>query len=399
MKRITLGLVAAAASLSLFAGCGGNSGPTDSGSAGDNAATTVKIGLNYELSGDVATYGQDSVKGIQMAVDEANAAGGIKVGGKDMKVELVTYDTKSEPAEATTSATKLMTQDKVVAIIGPATSGSFKATIPVANKNKVPVISGSATADDVTVTASGEVQEYAFRTCFSDSFQGTAMANYASQTLNAKTALIIKDSSSDYAKGLASNFTKTFTASGGKIVDEQAYAKGDNDFNAILTRARGEQFDVIYLPGYYQEAGLIIKQARELGITVPVLGADGFDSPTLLQLAGAAALNKVYFTNHYSSLDKDPKVVTFISDFKAKNNADPNAFNAMGYDSANVVMDAITRASALTGEAVQKALAQTKDFPAVTGTLSVDDQHNAIKDIVVIELKDGVQASSEKVSS
>ena len=393
MKRITLSLVAVAAGLSLLAGCGGQA--NNSGTSGD----TVKIGLNYELSGDVATYGTDSVKGIEMAVDEVNAAGGLKVNGKTMKVELVKYDTKSDPAQATTLATKLMTQDKVLAIIGPATSGEFKATIPVANKNKVPVLSGSATADDVTVDASGAVQEYAFRTCFSDSFQGTAMANYASKTLNAKTAIIIKDNSSDYAKGLASNFTKTFTANGGKIVDEQAYVAGEQDFNAILTRVRGETFDVIYLPGYYQEAGLIIKQARDLGIKAPVMGADGFDSPDLVGLAGETALNDVYFTNHYSSLDKDPKVVQFIADFKAKFNADPNAFHAMGYDSAKVVMDAISRASALTGEGVKEALAQTKNFPAVTGTLSIDDKHNAVKAIVVIKLKDGAQSSSEKIAA
>jgi branched-chain amino acid transport system substrate-binding protein len=389
MKRTTLGVLAVAASVSLLAGCSGAQG-----SAGAADPATIKIGVNYELSGAVATYGQASVRGIEMAVEEINKAGGIK--GK--QIELVQYDNKSEPAEATTLATKLMNQDKVLAVIGPATSGSFKATVPVAIKNKVSVVSGSATADDVTVDASG-VKEYAFRTCFNDSFQGTAMANYATKNLAAKSVMIIKDSSSDYAKGLAENFKKTFTAAGGTIVGEEAYVAGDTDFNAVLTRVKGQQFDAIYLPGYYQEAGLIIKAARGLGITAPVMGGDGFDSPDLLKLGGAAALNDVYFTNHYSSLDKDPKVVSFIAGFKAKYNEDPNAFHALGYDTAKFVADAIGRASAFSGEAVKDALAQTKDFQAVTGTLSVDPNHNPVKAIVVVGLKDGVQATSEKVSS
>lgn len=195
MKRSLAAIAAATLSLSLLAGCGGGSSSSDS--------DVIKVGINYELSGAVATYGDASVKGIEMAFDEINAAGGIN--GK--QVETIKYDTKSEPAEATTLATKLMTQDKVVTVIGPATSGSFKATIPVANQNKIPVVSGSATAEDVTVS-NGKVQEYAFRTCFSDSFQGTAMASFATDNLGAKSAVIIKDTSSDYAKGLAENFSE-----------------------------------------------------------------------------------------------------------------------------------------------------------------------------------------------
>jgi branched-chain amino acid transport system substrate-binding protein len=401
MKRIMIGLVAATASLSLLAGCGSNdpgtttpgtTAPGTTAPGGTNNSDVIKIGINYELSGDVATYGEDATQGAEMAIDEVNAAGGI--GGK--QIELVKYDNKSDPAEATTLATKLMTQDKVLAVIGPATSGNFKATIPVATANKVPVVSGSATADDVTVGPNG-VNEYAFRTCFNDSFQGTAMANYATQKLGAKNVVIIKDNSSDYAKGLAATFTETFTANGGTIVGEDAYVGGDKDFSAMLTRVRSMSFDAIYLPGYYQEVGLIIKAARDLGITAPVLGADGFDSPVLLDLGGAAALNDVYFTNHYSSLDTDPKVVDFIAAFKAKFNEEPNAFHAGGYDTANFVIDAIQRATAETGEAVKDAMAATKDFVAVTGTLTVDANHNPVKDIVVIELKDGVQACSERI--
>ena len=385
MKKTLTLLVAGALSLATVAGCGSASG---------SSSDTIKIGINYELSGAVATYGQASLDGIKMAMEEINTAGGIK--GKQL--ELVDYDNKSEAAEATTLATKLMTSDKVVAVLGPATSGNFKATIPVATKNKVPVISGSATADDVTVDDKG-VKEYAFRTCFNDSFQGNAMANFASNKLNSLAAVMIVDSSSDYSKGLAANFEKTFTGNGGTIVGQEAYVTKDTEFNPILTRIKNQNFDVIYLPGYYNEAGKIIKQARALGITTPILGGDGFDSPVLLEQAGATALNDVYFTNHYSSLDQDPKVVAFIAAFKAKYNAEPSAFHALGYDTMKVLADAISRASEVNGEAIKTALAETKDFPAVTGQFSVDENHNPVKAIVVIGLKDGQQATSEKIAS
>jgi branched-chain amino acid transport system substrate-binding protein len=223
------------------------------------------------------------------------------------------------------------------------------------------------------------------------------MANFASQNLSAKSAVIIADNSSDYAKGLAKNFKETFTKSGGTIVDEEAYVAKDKDFNAILTKIKDKQFDVIFLPGYYQEAGLIIKQARDLGITQPVLGADGFDSPVLLELAGASALNNVYFSNHYSSLDQDPKVQDFIKAFKAKYNAEPNAFHALGYDLGKFIADAIQRAGSTDPTAIKDALASTKDFVGVTGTFSMGADHNPIKSAVVIGLKDGVQSTSVKV--
>jgi len=400
LRGVAAGLLVAGLGLATLTGCGGGGSSPNTTQTGDTAQATgpIKIGVNYEQSGAVATYGQDSVDGINMAIDEVNAAGGVN----GRQVQLITYDTKSDPAEALTLATKLMTQDKVLAILGPATSGSFTATIPAANQYKVPVISGSATADTVTVDSSGNVQPFAFRTCFSDSLQGTAAANYALSTLNAKNAVIIKDNSSDYGKGLADNFTAAFTAGGGNIVDQEAYVSGDTDFNAILTRVRGMQFDMIYLPGYYNEAGLIIKAARDLGINQPVVGPDGFDSPDLLSLAGASALNNVFFTNHYSSLDQSDKVQSFITAFKAKFNKEPSAFNALGYDTANFVVDAIKRASAsgdLTGETVQAALAATKDFPAVTGTFSVDANHNAVKQIIMISLKDGVQDTAVPVTT
>lgn len=389
MKKFLSILCAAALSAGVLAGCGGSG---SNGNKVEEGATSIKIGLSYELTGGVATYGQSSVDGVKMAIDEVNAAGGVN--GKT--IELVEYDTKSDEAEATTLGKRLMGQDKVIAILGPATSGAFKAEIPDANSYKVPVISGSATADDVTV-ANGKVQEYAFRICFSDSYQGTAMAKYAAEKLGAKTAVIYKDSASDYAIGLAENFTKTFTEAGGSVLKEESYSTNDKDFKAVLTSIKDMNADVLFIPGYYQQAGLIIKQARELGIDVPILGADGFDSPDLVGLAGAENLNNIFFTNHYSSLDQDPMVQDFIAAFKEKYGREPDAFNALGYDEAKFLCDALSRCESLDSVSLQKALSETKDFKAVTGTLSVDENHDAVKAIVVIELQNGVQYKSEKV--
>lgn len=390
MKKILVLSLTLALTIGSLAGCGKS---TEGGDA-EAAATEVKIGLNYELTGPVATYGQASVDGIQMAFDEINAAGGIN----GMTIVPVVVDNKSDSAEATTLATRLMTEEGVVACLGPATSGNYMATIPVATDSGIPIISASATADEgVTMDKDGNVNEFVFRLCFNDSFQGVTMANFAATNLAKTKAVIIADQSSDYAKGLAKNFVSTFEAAGGTIVDEQSYVAKDTDFKAILTTIKGEDFDVIFLPGYYQEAGLIIKQAREMGIDAPILGADGFDSEVLLQLAGAEALNNVYFSNHYSSLDQDPMVQDFITAFKAKYDAEPNAFHALGYDLGKYIADAITRAGSTDPAAIKDALASTTDFAGVTGTFSMGADHNPIKSIVVVGLENGVQTSSVKV--
>lgn len=391
MKKLLSLLIASTLIIGSLTAC---SGGQDKPSTGNGDAKEVKIGINYELTGDVASYGNASVDGILMAFDEINAAGGIN----GMKIVPVKMDNKSDSAEATSVATNLMTQEKVVAALGPATSGNFMATIPVAMGNQIPIISASATADKgVTTDNKGNVNDFVFRLCFNDSFQGVTMANFASVNLSAKKAVIIKDNSSDYGKGLAENFKATFEASGGIIVAEEGYVGKDKDFNAILTKIKGQEFDVIFIPGYYQEAGLIIKQARDLGIKAPVLGADGFDSPVLLELAGPTALNDVYYSNHYSSLDQDPKVQDFIAAYKAKYNVEPNAFNALGYDLGQYIADAIKRANTTDPVAIKDALADTKGFAGVTGTFDMGEDHNPIKSAVVIGLKDGVQSTSVKV--
>jgi len=382
MKKILSILLLIVLTMTLISGCGGSSN-----------ANEIRIGINYELSGDVASYGKASVDGIELAIEEINSKGGID--GKLIKA--IKYDNKSDKSLATTLATKLMTQDKVVAVLGPATSGAFKATIPEAIKNKVPVISGSATAEGVTVDENG-VKEYAFRICFSDLYQGTAMANYALKNMSATKAVVIMDNSSDYGKGLAENFTKTFEAGGGQIVATEAFVGGDTDFNAILTKIKGQQFDVIFIPGYYNEAGLIIKQARAQGINTPILGADGFGAPELVELAGADALNDVFFSSHFSSLDKDPSVAGFIENFKAKHGKEPDQFSALGYDMVRFLADAIKRAGSTDPVAIKDALASTKDFSGITGNFSIDENHEPVKAAVVVEIQNGEYVRSERVA-
>lgn len=387
MRKLSI-LLSLVMTISLFTGCNNTNNKTP-----DNP-DEVKIGINYELTGEVATYGIASSNGIKMAFDEINANGGIN----GMKIVPVEMDNKSAADEATSVATKMMTREGVVAELGPATSGNFMATIPVAMQNKVPILSGSATADEgVTVDSSGTVNDYVFRLCFNDSLQGITMAKFAIDELNAKNAVIINDTSSDYAKGLTENFKKTFEEKGGKIVAIEGYVEKDKDFNSILTKINSQDFDVIFIPGYYQEAGLIIKQARDLGIDTPILGADGFDSPVLLQLAGEEALNNIYFSNHYSAAEESEIVQKFTTGYKEKYNEEPNAFNALGYDMGYFIADAIERAGSKDPEKIKDALASTKGFVGVTGTIDMGENHNPIKDILVIGLEDGVQATSVKI--
>lgn len=364
-----------------------------------SAATSnsIKIGVNLELSGAVAQYGQRELNGIKMAVDEINKKGGIL--GK--KIELVSLDNKSDKTEALNVATKLATREKVLAILGPATSGATKSASQAATQNKVPIISPSATDDTVTIDErTGKVKEYVFRTCFNDSFQGKVMANFSLKTLKLKNAALIIDSSSDYSKGLAKNFKETFEKGGGKILAEEAFAKGEQDFNGILTKLKAKKPEVIFAPVYYDEAGLIIKQARTLGMNIPILGADGFDDPKVAEKAGANNANNVFFSAHYSSQDTDKKVKDFIENYKKMyNKEEPNAFAALGYDLMYFVADAIKRANSTTDrEKLKKALASTKNFVGVTGIINVDSKHNAEKSAVIIELKNGVQTFKQKLN-
>lgn len=379
--------VAATMLAGLAAGCGGG------GSTPAADAKEIKIGGNFELTGGVATFGQSTSNGAKLAFKEINAAGGLL--GK--QILYITADNKSEPSESTNATTKLINQDKVVAVLGAVASTNTLAAVQVANDSKIPLITATSTNPKVTFD-NGKVRDFVFRSCFIDPFQGTVMANFATKSLNAKTAAIFTDNSSDYSKGLTEVFEQTFTKLGGKVVAKEAFLQKDQDFKATLTKMKAANADVIYIPAYYEEVGRIVKQARELGITAPLLGTDGWDSPKLVEIAGAAPLNNGFFSNHYSPEDKDPKVVKFVEAYKKEYNVTPDALAALGYDAAYLLADAIKRAGAADPGKIKDALAATKNLQLVSGVITLDEKHDPVKSAVIIEMKDGKQVFKEKVN-
>lgn len=398
MKKFGSLFLASTLLASVLAGCGSDDSSDSSSSSSDGGSTsgeTIKIGGNLELSGAAASYGSSINDGAKLAIEEINAAGGI--GGK--QIEYIPVDNKSDNAEAATAAIRLAEQEKVVAMIAPATSGNSVATVQIAEQYKVPIVTASGTAETVTVNEKGDVNAYAFRTCFIDPFQGIVAANFATEELKAKKVAIYADSSSDYAKGLAKSFKEQIEANGGEVVIEEAYVADDVDFKSTLTNIKGKNPDFVFIPGYYEEVGLIVKQAREIGIDAPLMGADGWDSPTLVELAGSDALNNTFITNHYSSGDPDQKIQDFVKAFSDKYGSQPNAFHALGYDTVYYLKDAIERAGdEVTGETIQKALAETKDLSLITGTFTVDEKHNPVKSATVLEFVDGEQVFKTKVN-
>ncbi|MEQ2527184.1 ABC transporter substrate-binding protein [Robertmurraya yapensis] len=392
MKKISKLLMTSVLFAGVLAGCA--SGNETTGGS-DGGGDTIKIGANLELSGAVASYGEGIKEGIDLAIEEINAAGGVD--GKEL--EVVPVDNKSEGSEATNAAIKLVNQDKVTAIIGSATSGNTKAQTQIADEGKTILITPSGTADDLTLGTDGNVIDYVFRTSFIDSFQGKVAANFATD-LGIKNAAIYADNASDYAKGLAKSFKETFEAAGGKVVAEESYMADDTDFRSTLTNLKSAEPEFIFIPGYYEEVGLIVKQARELGIDVPLMGADGWDSPTLVELAGAENLNNTYITNHYSSGDPDETIQKFVEAFSKKyDGAKPDAFNALGYDSVYLLVDAMDRAGTTTDkEKIKDALAETKDLSLITGKITIDELHNPTKSATVLEYKNGEQVFKSKVN-
>ena len=369
------------ASVFVLAACGNGATTEES--------DTIKLGGNFELSGGASAYGTLMDEGIKMAVAEQNAADGLL--GKE--IEYVSYDNKSEPSESTSVATRLATEDNVVAILGPATTGAANAQSPAVTRAKVPAILPAATGDGVTMDGDS-VLEYVFRVCFQDSFQGKALAEFAQTDLQATKAVILVDNSTDYAIGLADAFKETFT---GEIVAEENFTAGDTDFKAILTNIAQMDYDVIFLPGYYEEGGLIIKQAREMGIAQPILGPDGFANSTLVELAGADNVDNVFYASHFTPNSEDPKVQDFLAAFEAEYGKPADSFAALAYDAAQLVFDAIATADSTDPQAITDALAATEDFEGVTGTFSFDENHNPIKSAFVIELQDGVEVGNSVV--
>ena len=367
MKRILLSLGLIATFLFSFA-CQPTTG-------GDK----VRIGVFMSLTGSTANFGISSVNGIKMAADEVNKAGGIN--GK--QIELLVEDDRSDASEAATIVTKFVTQDQVHAVLGEVASSRSIAAAPIAQNAKIPMLTPSSTNPEVTRKG-----DYIFRSCFIDPVQGAAIGQFAAKGLNAKRAAIMVDRKNDYSTGLATNITETFTKLGGQMVATTSYQEGDQDFNAQLTSIKGANPEVIFVPGYYNDVGLIAKQARDRGITVPLLGGDGWDSAQLYAIGGTA-LNGSFFSNHYSPFDTDPKVQKFVNDYKALYNTTPDALAATAYDAAHIMFDAIKRANSTDGTAIRNALAATNAFPGVTGTVTFNENRDAVKPIIMIEIKDG----------
>jgi branched-chain amino acid transport system substrate-binding protein len=372
MRRtlIALGLVAA-----LFAS-------TSCTKRGGNCADpggTIKIGVYGDLTGQTSSFGQSTRNGSQMAADEINAAGGIN----GRQVQLIHEDDQGEPGKAATVVAKLINQDQVRALIGEVASSNSIAAAPNAQQAQVPMISPSSTNPAVT-----QQGDFIFRVCFIDPFQGEVMAKFAANTLKAKKAAILFDSNSDYSKGLTQFFKNSFQKLGGQIVAEQAYAQRDRDFTGQLTQIRSLNPDVIYVPGYYQEVGVIAKQAKQLGINAPLLGGDGWDSPQLWELGGES-LNGNYISNHYSVDDPTPVIQDFVARYKAKYaGVAPDALAALAYDAMMVLADSIKRANGTECTALRTAIAQTSNFKGITGVITLDAERNAIKPAVVLELRD-----------
>ncbi len=381
-KRILSGLVAMSMMALLTTGCGNTN------------SNEIKIGANLEMTGNTATFGQSATNGAKLAIKQVNAKGGVL--GK--QITLVVADNKSDTAEAANAMQKLATQDKVIASIAPIASSSVMAAAQVNESAKILGISPTASNPNVTVDPeTGKVRDYLFRATFIDPFQGAVMANFAKNTLKAQKAAVYIENSSDYAKGLGKFFKETFVQNGGNIVSDEAYLAKDTDFKATLTKIKASNPDVIFVPGYYQEVGMIIKQAREIGITVPILGADGWDSAKLPEIAGAEALNNTFFSNHYSPDDNSPEIKNFVEAYKAEYGQVPDAFAALSYDATMMIIEAIKRAGVEDSVKVKDELAKTKDYQGVSGSITLDEKHNAVKGVVIIEMKNGIQAFKEKI--
>jgi branched-chain amino acid transport system substrate-binding protein len=342
-------------------------------------AQNLKIGEVDPLTGGISQFGIGCHEGITLAFDELNATGGIL--GK--RLELITEDDQSKPGQSATVVRKLISQDKVVAILGDATSSATLESAPIAQSSKIPMITPSAT--NPRITALGD---FIFRACFLDEFQGRVIARFASKSLKAQQVAILSDTKQDYSIDLAKFFKEEFAKLGGTITVEQSYATGDTDFRAQLTSIRAAKPDAIFLPGYYQEVGLIIRQGRQIGLKVPFIGCDGWANQALLDIGGKA-VEGCYFTNHFSPDDQTPTVKKFVESFRAKYGSPPDTFSALGYDAARLLATALQRAGTVDSTAIRDAMAKTAGFEGVTGLISFDPNRNASKPALVITVKDG----------
>jgi len=340
----------------------------------------IKVGQFVSLTGGTATFGQSTDRGVQLALTEINAAGGVL--GKPIKV--LTEDTQSKPEEAKTSVLKLIKQDHVVALIGEIASSRTLAAAPEAQRSKVPLITPGSTNPEVTAKG-----DFIFRICFIDPVQGQVMARFAAQDLKLMKAAILTDVKNDYSVGLAKYFKEEYVKLGGKIVAEESYSENDKEFKAQLTSIKGKSPDILIIPGYYTEVGMIANQSRELGMKQIMLGGDGWDSEMTAKIGGKA-IEGSYYTNHYATDDPNPVVQEFITKYKAAYGGQtPDAMAALGYDTMRLTADAIKRAGSTDGDKLRQAIQDTKDFPGVTGSITIDKDRNATKPITVLKIVNG----------
>jgi branched-chain amino acid transport system substrate-binding protein len=342
-------------------------------------AQDIVIGEFASLTGSEATFGINSSNGIELAKEEINNSGGL-LGGR--KIKIIVEDDQSKPGQPSAAVKKLIASDKAVAILGEIASSRSLEAAPICQEAKVPMISPGATNPRVT-----EVGDYIFRVCFIDTFQGTVMAKFALDTVHANKVAILTDVRNDYSVGLTKYFKEYYESHGGKVAVERSFSGSgtDRDFRAQLTSIKAAQPDAIFVPGYYTEAGLIAKQARSLGIKVPLMGGDGWDSPKLAEIGGSA-IDGSYFATHFSAQDKNPKVQDFVKKYQEKFKAMPDGMAPLGYDAMMVLAQAITAAGSSDGAKVRDALVKVKDFDGVTGKITINEKRNATKAAVVLKV-------------
>jgi len=370
----------------MLAGCTVAKSSGSTGTKQDNK--TVKVGVNMELSGAAAGYGNAQKQGIELAVSEINKKGGIDVNGQKKKIKLIVRDNKTAIATSASVAAQLTNKDKVAAIVGPATTNAGTAEIPNITKAKVPSVSPSATDPNYTLQKNGKVQPFVFRACYQNNFQGSSAAKFVMRNIKAKRVAVYTDNSSDYGNGLAKAFKKAYK---GKIVDSQTFSEGDKDFNAVLTSFKAKKVDAIYVPGYYTEVGLIIKQARQIGIKVPIIGSDGMADPKLAQIAGAKNASRIYYTTPFSTqvAAKDPTASKFMQNFKKRYHEEAPTFSALAYDAVYMIKEAIENEKSDDSAKIAKGLSNIQNFTGVTGKINVDKNHNPEKPLAVEELVNG----------
>ncbi|PTL82562.1 ABC transporter substrate-binding protein [Vitiosangium sp. GDMCC 1.1324] len=339
----------------------------------------IVIGMLGSLTGSEASFGTVVRDGIQFAVEQVNASGGVK----GRKVELRSYDTQGKLEESVAAAKRLLTQDRVVLILGDVTSSGSLAIADAVQAARVPMVTPSATHPDVTKKG-----DFIFRTCFIDPFQGGAMARFAREHLKIDRVAVLHDSKNASSLGLSEAFTEAFKKLGGTVVAVESYSKGDTDYRAPLLAVKKAKPQAVYLPGFYSEVGVIARQARELGLMQPLLGGDGWESDRIFELAGGA-LEGAYYSSHYAEDNPAPELQRFITSFRARYGRSPEAASALGYDAAKVALAAIERAKSLSGPDIRDALASTKDFPGATGTLTMDADRNPVKPAVILTIHEG----------